>query len=89
MDDAVLSAGGRLLHRRGRCRITILSALKWSNHTSYLHLKRNFLNVREVTELSLQESALVARLLGAEHRCLDREAQTDGDVDSGEHSTSL
>jgi LmbE family N-acetylglucosaminyl deacetylase len=34
-------------------------------------LKRNFLNVREVTELRLRESALVARLLGAEHRCLD------------------
>jgi LmbE family N-acetylglucosaminyl deacetylase len=34
-------------------------------------LKRNFLDVREVTELRLQESALVARLLGAEHRCLD------------------
>ena len=27
MDDAVLSAGGRLLHRRGRCRITILSEI--------------------------------------------------------------
>jgi LmbE family N-acetylglucosaminyl deacetylase len=71
MDDAVLSAGGRLLHRRGRCRTTILSVVKWTNFTSYLHLKRDFLNVREVTELRLQESALVARLLGAEHRCLD------------------
>jgi len=70
MDDAVLSAGGCLLHRRGRCRTTILSAVKWSNHTSYLRLKRNFLNVGEVTDLRLEESALVARLLGAEHRCL-------------------
>jgi LmbE family N-acetylglucosaminyl deacetylase len=71
MDDAVLSAGGRLLHRRGQCRTTILSAVKWSNHTSYLNLKRDFLNVREVTQLRLEESALVARLLGAEFRCLN------------------
>jgi LmbE family N-acetylglucosaminyl deacetylase len=71
MDDALLSSGGRLLHRRGRCRTTILSAVKWSNHTTYFNLKRDFLNVREVTELRLQESALVARLLGAEFRCLN------------------
>jgi LmbE family N-acetylglucosaminyl deacetylase len=71
MDDAALSAGGRLLHRRGRCRITILSVVKWSNFTSYLLLRRNFLDVREITELRQQESALVARILAAEHRCLD------------------
>lgn len=72
MDDGVLSAGGRLLKRRGQCRITLLTAVKWSNHTSYLHLHRPFLDVGEVTELRLNESALVARLLGAEHQCLDR-----------------
>ncbi len=71
MDDAVLSAGGRLLHRRGQCRITILSVVKWSNFTSYLLLKRDSLSVQEITDLRLAESALVARLLGAEHRCLD------------------
>ncbi len=71
MDDAALSAAGRLLHRRGRCRITILTVVKWSNFTSYLLLKRNFLDVREITELRLQESALAAKLLGAEHRTLD------------------
>lgn len=71
MDDAVLSAGGRLLHRRGRCRTTILSVVKWSNYTSYLHLKRNFLSVREISQLRQKESALAARVLGAEHRCLD------------------
>ena len=71
MDDAALSAGGRLLHRRGRCRTTILSVVKWSNYTSYLHLKRNYLSVRDVTDLRQQESALAARVLGAEHRCLD------------------
>jgi LmbE family N-acetylglucosaminyl deacetylase len=71
MDDAALSAGGRLLHCRGRCRITILSVVKWSNFTTYLLLRRNLSNVREVTELRQQESALVARVLGAEHRCLD------------------
>jgi LmbE family N-acetylglucosaminyl deacetylase len=71
MDDAALSAGGRLLHRRGRSRITILSVVKWSNFTSYLLLRRNFLNVREISDLRQQESALAARILGAEHRCLD------------------
>lgn len=71
MDDAALSAGGRLLHRRGRCRTTILSVVKWSNFTSYLLLKRNFLSVRDVTDLRQQESALAAKILGAEHRCLD------------------
>lgn len=71
MDDAALSAGGRLLHRRGQCRITILSVVKWSNFTSYLLLKRNYLNVREITALRQEESVLVARMLGAEHRCLD------------------
>jgi LmbE family N-acetylglucosaminyl deacetylase len=71
MDDAALSAGGRLLHRRGRCRITILSVVRWSNFTSYLYLKRDFLDFRAITDLRLQESILAARLLGAEHRCLD------------------
>jgi LmbE family N-acetylglucosaminyl deacetylase len=71
MDDAALSAGGSLLHRRGQCRITILSVVKWSNFTSYLLLRRNYLNVREITALRQQESVLVARMLGAEHRCLD------------------
>src|SRR5262249_35602614 len=36
MDDAVLSAGGRLLHRRGRCRITILSVGMWRDFTFLL-----------------------------------------------------
>ena len=70
MDDAALSAGGRLLHRRGRCRTTILSMVKWSNITSRL-LKGNCLSVRDVTNLRQQESALAARVLGAEHRCLN------------------
>jgi LmbE family N-acetylglucosaminyl deacetylase len=71
MDDAALSAGGRLLHRRGRQRITIVSVVKWSNFTSYLKLKRDFLDVNEVTKLRLQESALVAKMLGAGMECLD------------------
>ncbi len=71
MDDAALSVGGRLLNRRGRCRTTILSVMKWSNFTSYLTLGRDFINVQEITDLRLQESALAAKLLGAEHRCLD------------------
>ena len=71
MDDAALSTGGSLLHRRGRCRITILSVVKWSNFTSYLLLKRNYLDVSEISTLRQQESVLVARMLGAEHRCLN------------------
>ncbi len=71
MDDAVLSAGGRLLHRRGNARMTILSVIKWSNFTSHLLLRRDFCDIREVTELRQQESDLVAKLLGAEHRSLD------------------
>ena len=71
LDDAVFSAGGRLLHRRGRCRITILSVVKWSNFTTCLQRGQNFLNVGEVSDLRLQESALAARILGGGHRCLD------------------
>lgn len=71
MDDAALSVGGRLLHRRGRNRITILSVVKYSNFTSYWDLKRDYLDVDTVTALRLQESELAARFLGAEHRCLD------------------
>jgi LmbE family N-acetylglucosaminyl deacetylase len=71
MDDAVLSAGGRLLHRRGNQRITILSVVKWSNFTSFLKLNREFLNVADVTEMRFDESALAAKMLGAEFTCLD------------------
>jgi LmbE family N-acetylglucosaminyl deacetylase len=71
MDDAVLCAGGRLLHRRGRARITILSVVKYSNFTTYWHLKRDFLDIDAVTSLRLKESGLAAALLGADHRWLD------------------
>jgi len=71
MDDAVLSAGGRLLHQRGHARITILSVVKWSNFTSYLLLKRDFFDLQAVTALRQRESDLAAKLLGAEHRTLD------------------
>lgn len=71
MNDAALSAGGRLLHRRGRNRITILSVVKWSNFTSYMILGGDFLNAGEVTTLRQQESVLAAKLLGAQHDCLD------------------
>src|SRR5204863_9919493 len=71
MDDAALSAGGRLILRRGQCRITILSVVRWSNFTSYLFLKRNFFDVSAITDLRLQDSILSARLLGAKHCCLD------------------
>ena len=71
MDDAILSAGGRLLARRGQSRITILSVVKWSNFTSYLLLKRNFCDVQRITALRQQESELAAKVLGAEFRCLE------------------
>jgi LmbE family N-acetylglucosaminyl deacetylase len=74
MDDAALSVGGRLLHRRGRCRITILSVVKRSNFTSYLIARRQFLhalNVEQITDLRIKESRMAARLLGAEFCCLD------------------
>jgi LmbE family N-acetylglucosaminyl deacetylase len=71
MDDAILSTGGRLLNRRGSCRITILSVVKWSNFTSYLLSRPDLLEIHEVSNLRRQESALVARILGADHRCLD------------------
>jgi LmbE family N-acetylglucosaminyl deacetylase len=71
IDDAVLSAGGRLLHRRGKSRITILSIVKWSSFTSYLTQNRGAFSVEEVTELRQKEAALAARVLGAESRCLE------------------
>lgn len=71
MDDAALSVGGRMLKRRGRERMTILTAVRHSNYTSYVHLKRDYLNVDEIVELRLQESRLAAALLGAEHRCMN------------------
>lgn len=81
MDDAVLWAGGRLLHRRGKSRITILSVVGWSNFTSYLTLNRESrtpymirnrgaFSVDEVSRLRQRESALAASVLGAESRCL-------------------
>ena len=71
MDDAALSVGGRLLHRRGRCRITILSVVKWSIFTSYLTLGRDLLDFEEISELRTRESLLSAKLFSAEHQCLD------------------
>jgi LmbE family N-acetylglucosaminyl deacetylase len=71
MDDAVLSAGGRLLRRRGHYRITIVSVAQKSNFTSYLTQGRPFINVSQVSDLRQQESAIVAKLLGARHVCLE------------------
>jgi LmbE family N-acetylglucosaminyl deacetylase len=71
MDDAALSVGGRLLNRRGRSRITILSVMKWSSFTSYLTVGRDFANVEEITDLRIRESELAAKILGAEQRSLE------------------
>lgn len=72
LDDAVFSAGGRLLHRRGQCRITILTVVKWSNFTRCLASGHDFVDVQEVSQLRLRESALAASMLGATHCTLDR-----------------
>ncbi|MDP1902579.1 MAG: PIG-L family deacetylase [Rubrivivax sp.] len=73
MDDAALSVGGRLLHRRGNNRITILSVIKKSNYTSYFYLKREYFDVDKITSLRLEESRLAAALFGAEYSCLNFE----------------
>jgi len=70
MDDAVLSAGGRLLRRRGNCRFTILSVVGRTNFTSYSLRARDFQDLEEVTRLRQQESLLVSALVGAEFRTL-------------------
>jgi LmbE family N-acetylglucosaminyl deacetylase len=70
MDDAMLSAGGRLLNRSGRSHITVLSVVKRSIFTSYLKTDRPFLNCEAITDLRKKESELACRLIGAEHTCL-------------------
>jgi LmbE family N-acetylglucosaminyl deacetylase len=71
MDDAALSVGGRLLLRRGRARVTILSVVKWSNYTRELMHGGAALDVQAVTELRCAEAARAASALGAAHRAMD------------------
>lgn len=71
MDDAILSVGGQLLLRKGKQRITILSVFGISNYTSYVELKRPFLDHKEVTRLRTAESVLAASKVGAQFQSLD------------------
>lgn len=71
MDDAILGVGGRLLHRRGKSRITILSIVKWSAFTSHSIEYRRASSIEDVTNLREKEAALACRILGAEHRSLE------------------
>lgn len=66
MDDAILSAGGQLLLRKGKQRITILSVFGLSNYTSYIELKRPFFDHEEITRLRTAESILAASKVGAQ-----------------------
>lgn len=70
MDDAILSVGGSLLARKNRCRITILTVAWKSIFSSYLLSRYDFTDVGEITTLRLRESALAAKLVGAEHRTM-------------------
>jgi LmbE family N-acetylglucosaminyl deacetylase len=70
IDDAVLSAGGRMLNRSGKSHITVLSVVTRSIFTSYLTLGRPFLDCQAITKLRNEESELACRLIGAEHRSL-------------------
>ncbi len=72
MDDAALSAGGRLLRRRGRQPIVLLAATRASNVSCYWMLGRDFFAPGPVTALRIAESELAAEMAGASFRSLDR-----------------
>jgi LmbE family N-acetylglucosaminyl deacetylase len=67
MDDAALSVGGVLAKKRGHARITLVSVVRDSSFTSYAMQDRlDFADVAAVTALRTAETALAARMLGAE-----------------------
>ena len=66
MDDAILSAGGQLLLRKGKCRITILCVFGISNYTSYMEAGRAYLDSQAITQLRHAESTLAASHVGAD-----------------------
>lgn len=70
MDDAILSVGGQMLLRNGQCRITILCVFGVSNYTSYMEIKRPYLDHEAITILRVSESRLAASLVGAEFQGL-------------------
>ena len=69
MDDAALSAAGRILLLRGKARITIVSATRRSNYAQGgMHR-----DATAITETRLAESARAAEILGARHLSIDEE----------------
>jgi LmbE family N-acetylglucosaminyl deacetylase len=70
MDDVALSAGGRLLLRRGERPVFLLSVTRESNVSGYWTLQREFFNDAAITALREAESSLVAELTGGTHRTL-------------------
>ncbi len=72
MDDIALSAGGRLLLRRGTQPMVLLATTRQSNVSCYWSLGRDFFDANEVTALRCQESQLAAEFAGASLRILDR-----------------
>jgi LmbE family N-acetylglucosaminyl deacetylase len=71
MDDVALSAGGRLLLRRGERPVVLLSVTRESNVSGYWTLQREFFDDAEITALREAESSIVAELAGGVHRSLD------------------
>jgi LmbE family N-acetylglucosaminyl deacetylase len=66
-DDAVLSVGGMLLHRRNLCRLTIVSIVEHSNYTSFLESGRRLIDCGHVRGIRTSESRLATAVLGARH----------------------
>jgi LmbE family N-acetylglucosaminyl deacetylase len=71
MDDVALSAGGRLLLRRGERPVVLLSVTRESNVSGYWTLQREFFDDAAITTLREMESSIVAELAGGVHRSLD------------------
>jgi LmbE family N-acetylglucosaminyl deacetylase len=71
MDDAVLSLGGTMWLRRGKCEFIVLTMAGRSNFTRYHFLDCDYFDVDEISALRRAESEYVLRLLGGRHLVLD------------------
>ena len=71
MDDAILSVGGQLLLRKGKCKITILCIFGTSNYTSYMESEKAYLDTELITKIRRDESILAASKVGANFISLD------------------
>jgi LmbE family N-acetylglucosaminyl deacetylase len=66
MDDAILSVGGQLLLRKGKCKITIVCVFGVSNYTSYMEVNKAFLDSDTVSKIRYKESKIAASMVGAD-----------------------